>query len=167
MTDSTAMLRATEFLAREALALDMQRWDEWLALFHPDAVFWMPAWKSETEMTADPDSEMSLFYIEGRANLEDRVWRLKQQRSAASAPILRTAHGTSNVVALPHGGGQALDIHASWTCHAFNPKRNVQNVFFGRSEYHVLTDGDAWRIGRKKIILMNDYIPTMMDFYCC
>jgi 3-phenylpropionate/cinnamic acid dioxygenase small subunit len=26
--------------------------------------------------------------------------------------------------------------------------------------------GGRWRIARKKVVLMNDTIPTMLDFYC-
>jgi 3-phenylpropionate/cinnamic acid dioxygenase small subunit len=29
----------------------------------------------------------------------------------------------------------------------------------------VLREGD-WRIAKKKIVLQNDYIPTMLDIYC-
>jgi 3-phenylpropionate/cinnamic acid dioxygenase small subunit len=28
-----------------------------------------------------------------------------------------------------------------------------------------VTDGDAWRIARKRVTLMNDFIPTVMDIY--
>jgi len=30
---------------REALYLDERRWDDWLALYHDDAEFWVPAWR--------------------------------------------------------------------------------------------------------------------------
>jgi 3-phenylpropionate/cinnamic acid dioxygenase small subunit len=38
-------------------------------------------------------------------------------------------------------------------------------VFFGRYEHGLRrVDGD-WRIARKKILLLNDTIPTVVDFY--
>ena len=158
--------QAAELVAREALYLDMRRWDEWLDLYDAQAVFWMPAWMDESHVSNDPDAELSLFYFDSRAGLEDRVWRLQQQKSAASTPLLRTVHTTSNVIATAAGEGKA-DVFASWVCHAFHPKRNTTSTFFGRSEYSVSTGPALGRILRKKSILMNDYIPTLMDFYCC
>jgi len=160
------ILKVTQFLAKEALALDMKQWEDWLALLSPDVVFWMPAWKNETERSQDPEAEISLFYFDSRHALEDRVWRLNQQKSIASMPLLRTTHVTSNVLVGPVSD-DSVEVRSSWVCYAFNPKRKVSSTFFGRSKYEILTSGEQWLIQRKKIILMNDYIPTMMDFYCC
>lgn len=166
MSDFQLTLQAQELLAREARALDLQQWDEWLALLSEDCVFWMPAWKSEFDLSSDPDTELSLFYYESKHDLADRAWRLDQQKSVASSPILRTSHATNNVLCTPGAAGRAT-ISASWTVQTFNPKRNVCNTFFGRVEYEVDTSTADWKIVKKKSILMNDYIPTMMDFYCC
>ena len=35
---------ASDLLFQEAEALDCQNWTGWLALYHEDAEFWMPAW---------------------------------------------------------------------------------------------------------------------------
>ena len=42
---------AHELLFREALYLDTQRWDDWLALYDEDATFWMPAWTDEHRLS--------------------------------------------------------------------------------------------------------------------
>ena len=41
-----------------------------------------------------------------------------------------------------------------------------QHAFFGRYEHDLKRAGDGWRITRKKIILMNDFIPAMVDVFC-
>ena len=41
------MAAAQSVLNREALYLDTQRWDDWLALYAEDARFWLPAWTDE------------------------------------------------------------------------------------------------------------------------
>ncbi len=51
---------AEELLYREARALDERRFDDWLAMYAPDVVFWMPAWKDETTPTSDPNTRMSV-----------------------------------------------------------------------------------------------------------
>ncbi|HBP77531.1 MAG TPA: benzoate 1,2-dioxygenase small subunit, partial [Halomonas sp.] len=42
------------FLYREARLLDDREWDDWLALYHKDALFWMPAWDDDDQLTRDP-----------------------------------------------------------------------------------------------------------------
>ncbi len=57
-------------LYEEAASLDERRWDDWLALFEPDAEYWIPAWDSEDEHTRDPRSEVSLMYYPDLTGLE-------------------------------------------------------------------------------------------------
>jgi benzoate/toluate 1,2-dioxygenase subunit beta len=151
---------ATDLLAREALALDRREWDAWLALYTDDAVYWVPAWADEVTMTSDPDRELSLIYYKDKHNLEDRVWRVKSGLAVSSVPLSRTVHQVTNVLVEPDGG-----VCATWAVHQFNAKRQTQHSFFGRYEYRVAqVDGD-WKIACKKIILLNDRIPTVADFY--
>jgi len=39
-------------------------------------------------------------------------------------------------------------------------------VFFGTYHHQLERRQGQWRITHKKVILMNDQIPTMLDFYC-
>jgi 3-phenylpropionate/cinnamic acid dioxygenase small subunit len=77
MSATLSRMEVEDFLYREALLIDQGDWDAWLALYCPEAVFWVPAWRDEQTPTHDPDSELSLIYYRGRRNLEDRVWRLR------------------------------------------------------------------------------------------
>jgi len=160
------MDRAAHLLAREGELLDRRDWDAWLALYEEDAVYWVPAWKDEDTPSADPDTEVSLIYHTGRAALEDRVWRVRSQRSVASVPLLRTTHMVGNVRAREGERPGTLAASASWTCHTYDPKLKRQHVFFGRYEALLVPHGGDLRIGRKTILLQNDYIPTLIDFYC-
>ena len=164
MTQPLTAERAQALLVREALLLDQRRWEDWLTMFDPAAVFWVPSWRDDEQPVEDPDKEVSLIYHEDRAALEDRVWRLQSGRSAASTPILRTSHSVTGAVL--EGEPQSPTVFASWTCHVYDPKHRKQHAFFGRYEMHYSADGENWRIARKKIVLLNDYIPTMIDFYC-
>jgi 3-phenylpropionate/cinnamic acid dioxygenase small subunit len=155
---------AAELLYREAHCLDARRWDDWLALYCEDAVFWIPAWKGEHELTDAPDTEVSLVYAQARAGLEDRVWRVRSGLSAASALLPRTSHAVSNVLVETQADGTVAAL-SSFTCHVFDLRRGDQHVFFGRYEHALRQVGGAWRIARKKVVLMNDRIPTMIDFY--
>lgn len=151
---------ASDLLIREAHYLDTRTWDQWLALYVDDAIYWAPAWRDEVTPTSDPDTELSLIYYEGKHNLEDRVWRIKSGLSVASLPLPRTVHQITNIWI----ADDEL-VHATWAVHQFNARRQTQHSFFGRYEYRLVNSGQGWKIAMKKIILMNDRIPTVADIY--
>ena len=154
-----------ELVHREARLLDEQRWDEWLALYFEDCEYWMPAWKADGTLTSNPKTELSHIYYASRAGLEDRVVRIRSGKSAASTPMPRTAHIVGSVLPLDSSADR-LCLASSWVTHVFFPRSRESQAFFGRSEHELaLREGD-WRIAKKKILLQNDYIPTMLDVYC-
>jgi len=154
---------AQRVLFEEARALDEQRFDDWLALYAEDAVFWVPAWTDEGRPTQDPETELSLIHCT-RAQLAERVGRVEGGRSLASTPLPRTAHVISNVLAEDAGPGRIL-VRCVALTHAFNIKRRETSLAYALVEHELVGQGADWRIARKKIQLQNDYIATMMDFY--
>jgi 3-phenylpropionate/cinnamic acid dioxygenase small subunit len=154
--------RVSALLFEEAAALDEQRWDDWLTLFTPDIEYWMPAWDSEHEMTQDPTSEISLMYYSDKSGLEDRIWRIKSGMSSASTPLPRTCHLVTNIRV-----GQVVDgllqVKANWQGNAFRHEKT--DSFYGRYEYGLREEQGKLLIARKKIVLMNDVIPSVVDIY--
>ena len=65
-----------QFLYREARFLDDKEWEKWLALYAPDAEFWMPSWDDDDELVTDPQTEISLIWYGNKGGLEDRVFRI-------------------------------------------------------------------------------------------
>ena len=155
-----------DVLFREGHYLDSRNWQAWLDLYTEDAVFWLPAWRSENELCGSPDSELSLIYYEGRGGLTDRVWRATSGLSVASTPLARTAHTISNVILREADTEDEAKLAASWSTHVYDPKTHRQQTFFGLYEHDLHRGPEGWRISRKKILLMNDRIPTSLDFYC-
>ena len=153
------------FLALEGLLLDEQRWDEWLALYEEEAVFWMPAWKSVDQPTEDPLTELSMIYYSSRAGLEERVQRIRSGKSVASTPLRRTAHMVGNVLVVGESGG-VLEVKSTFNVHVYDTRLKTQHVFFGRTTHSLVRADGGFRIRAKKIILANDCIPTMLDVYC-
>ncbi len=155
--------QATSLLFQEALLLDCGRFSEWLDLYTPDCVFWMPAWRDEGGQTEDPDRELSLIYYRGRRNLEDRIARIQSGHSVASAVRLRVSHLVGNV--LPIETEEGVSVTSSFTVHLNDVRANRSHVFFGRYEHDLVAMDGGWRIQRKVIRLMNDVIPTLLDVY--
>ena len=151
------------FLYREARCLDDGDWDGWLAHYAPNATFWMPAWDDDDTLTEDPQREISLIYYGSKQGLEDRVFRIRTDRSSAtSMPAPRTSHNISNVEVLETGAG-TIKIRFNWVNLSFRYK--TTDTYFGTSYYTLSTSGDGLLITEKKVILKNDYIHHVVDIY--
>ena len=166
MSERELLVQGENILSREALYIDTRRWDEWIGLYHPNAIFWAPAWRNDEELTENVNREISLFYFENRSGIEDRIWRIKTKKAPALWPLARTTHVITNSVFEAPPNDSQMTIHSSWTCHTYSLRDRSQHVFFGRYEHDLEKFDRAWMITRKKIILMNDYIPAVIDVFC-
>ena len=152
-----------QFLALEARYLDDKQWSEWLELYAPDAEFWMPSWDDDEQLVTDPQTEISLIYYPHRGGLEDRVFRIRTERSSAtSLPEPRTSHNISNVEILAQTGTQC-ELRFNWVTYSFRYK--TVDTYFGTSFYTLDTTGSTPLIKRKKVVLKNDYIHHVIDIY--
>ena len=151
-----------DFLYREARLLDDRQWDEWLNCYAPEVVYWMPAWDDDDQLTEDPRREISLIFYPNRQGLEDRVFRIKTERSGASLPEPRTNHQITNVEIL-EVREDGTDLRFNW--HTLSHRYKETQSFFGTSFYTLGTRGDRPLITSKKIVLKNDYIRQVIDVY--
>ncbi len=155
-----------DVLVREAVYLDERRWDEWLALFTEDCEYWVPTWRTEGELTSNPQAELSHIYYANRAGLEDRIVRIRSGRSPASTPLRRTTHIIGNVLLTETEGKSLMRLRSSWTSHVFDPRHKKTDTYFGHAYYELRRVGEPWLIAKKKTVLQNDYLPAMVDIYC-
>ncbi|VVM96065.1 2-halobenzoate 1,2-dioxygenase small subunit [Pseudomonas fluorescens] len=151
-----------DFLYREARLLDDKQWDDWLELYAPDATFWMPAWDDNDELTEDPQREISLIWYGNRTGLEDRVFRIKTERSSASIPDTRTSHNISNIELLEQADG-FCKVRFNW--HTLSFRYKTVDSYFGSSFYTLDLRGESLLIKAKKVILKNDYVRQVIDVY--
>jgi benzoate/toluate 1,2-dioxygenase subunit beta len=152
-----------QFLFAEARALDDRDWDAWLDFYAPDAEFWMPSWDDDDKLVTDPQSEVSLIYYAHRGGLEDRVFRIRTERSSAtSLPEPRTSHNISNVEIVAQSGGEC-HLRFNWV--TFSYRYKTVDTYFGTSFYTLDTSAVRPVIKRKKVILKNDYIHHVVDIY--
>lgn len=150
------------FLYREGRLLDDRDWDAWLTCYAPDATYWMPAWDDDDQITEDPQSQISLIYYPNRDGLEDRVFRIKTERSGASTPEPRTSHNVTNVEVLAKRSNE-VDIRYNFNtlCHRYK----TTDQFFGTVFATLRADGAELVFSNKKIVLKNDYIRQVIDVY--
>lgn len=154
--------RIEQFLYRACELCDAQDWDAYLALFDEQCEFHLPQWDSEHVYTRDPKREMSLIYYASRAGLEDRVFRIRTGKAASTVPMPRTLHNITNVRIAEQADGQ-LEVRANW--HTLFHRLGESGQFFGHATYRLKPHGDSWLITRKHILLLNDRINAVLDFY--
>jgi len=152
----------TAFLYKEARLLDDEQWDDWLACYHDDAQFWMPSWDDDDQLVTDPQREISLIFYPTRQGLEDRVFRIKTERSSATMPDTRTSHNLANVE-VERQQGTVVTVRFNW--HTLSHRYKQDYSYFGMSRYVIDFAGDSPKILDKYVVLKNDYINQVIDVY--
>jgi benzoate/toluate 1,2-dioxygenase beta subunit len=133
-SDLTLQHAVQEFLYREASLLDGRKWRDWQKLFDEEAVYWIPASLDDY----DPHRHVSIVF-DDRAMLEDRIRRLESGQAYSQEPASRTLHQVSNV-----------------TVERRDSQRRIEQVgvFPAACEHELVGEPGAWRIRRKKVVLL-------------
>jgi benzoate/toluate 1,2-dioxygenase beta subunit len=76
----------------EARLLDQLKFDEWLAMYSPECIYWVPG----TTDGGDPRREIAISF-DDRRRMEDRIYRLRTGYAWSQAPKSRTVRMISNV----------------------------------------------------------------------
>jgi benzoate/toluate 1,2-dioxygenase beta subunit len=160
--DKTLHERARDLVMLEGYLLDERDWDAWLDLYWDQASYWVPAWVDEHTVTNDPQRELSLIYYPNRSGLEDRIFRIRTEKSLASTPLPRTCHMTSitRITDLPDGDVQ---VDANWVVHVY--RLDKAHAFFGRQTHVLRAFGEALKIVSRRTLVNNDTIPDVLDIY--
>lgn len=136
-----------QFLFREARLLDERRFQEWLALYAPDAEYWVPyAWGQQS-----PKAHVSLFY-ETVKLLRMRVDRLEQEHSPLDSPPARVNHHLSNVTVDDDGAGR-LTARAYLLFAEF--RRDRTRWYSGRVAWTLRERGRGFEIAAKRVDLLD------------
>jgi len=139
-------------LVHEARLLDEGKFDDWLALFTPDARYWVP---SEPDQ-ASPLDTVSLIY-DDRQLLETRVRRLSSPRIYSQEPRSRTSRIIANVGIEDDADKASTMVRSKFTLIEF--RRNEQRLFGGTCFHRlIVVDGDI-RIAWKRVNLLNCDAP--------
>jgi 3-phenylpropionate/cinnamic acid dioxygenase small subunit len=139
-----------EFLYHEAALLDGRRFEEWLALYADDAVYWIPQGDEP-----DPQHKVSIIY-DDRRRLRERVLRLSSGFAYSQDPPSRTCHVVGNPRVSSNGAGQ-LEVTSNLI--VAEVRRAAQNLYAGRVEHQLVSEGNSFLIKRKVIWLLNRDAP--------
>lgn len=140
--------RVENFLYREARLMDRHVYDEWLALWTDDALYWVPC----NEDDIDPERHVSIVY-ENKRGLEDRIARLKSGAAYAQDPKSRLSRVISNIE-IEEGSNGELVVHSTFNLTALRRRR--MDTFAGRTTHTLRPDDDGFKIASKKVLLINN-----------
>ena len=160
--DEALKRSVSELIYWEATLLDRRRWEDWLALYTKDAVYWVPAWKNEEETTNDPETQLNLIYLSNRGGMEDRIFRIESRDSYASMPLERTVHVVGNVL-IESVDGNEITAFANCLVHSYSGKGAQTRASLYDFIIHQTDDG--LKIARKKITFIDDRIEGPVDVY--
>lgn len=139
------------FVEREAQLLDQMRYDEWVALFLPDARYWVPVSLDQPSPAAGP----SHFHDDIQV-LMVRTHRLANPRAFGAEPSPRTVHIVSSVSS--EESDEGLKVTSSQIMLEYRDRGNYdddQRLFGGQVTHHLLRVDGALRIAQKRIDLIN------------
>lgn len=153
-----------QLLFLEADVLDRQQWDQWTQLYAEDCLYWVPSWRNEESLIEDPEMEVNMIYIKGKAGLEARLFRITSRDSYASLPLARTSHLIGNVRIVGAAENGDILVSAKWAVVSADGRRGKM-VRSGWYDLTLAHTEDGLRIRKKKIILLEDMIDGTIDIF--
>jgi benzoate/toluate 1,2-dioxygenase beta subunit len=135
-------------LEREARLLDERRYQDWLQLYAPECVVWVPT----AANPGDPRREVSVFF-DDRRRLEDRIFRLGTGSAWSQVPPSRTARFVSNVEAFRTEERAALMVRSNFLLSEF--RAGESRFLSGWCGHRLRRRQGGWEIEAKQINLID------------
>jgi 3-phenylpropionate/cinnamic acid dioxygenase small subunit len=135
-------------LEREARLLDQLRYDDWLAMYAAECIYWVPS----TPQAGDPRREIAVMF-DDRRRLEDRVYRLRTGFAWSQAPASRTVRLISNVEVFAAATDDARMLRCNFLISEF--WGNETRLLTGWAGHRVVRDGAGWKIQAKQVNLID------------
>jgi ethylbenzene dioxygenase subunit beta len=136
-------------LYQETEFLDAQNYDQWLALFTDDCIYWVPEQVNQN----NPHDHISLFH-EDKTLMKMRIERLGHPQAHSLSDPIRTSHVCSQYV-LESIDADSGNITVSARFIMSEYYRNEQRVFSGRYFYELRETNGSILIKTKRVELIN------------
>jgi 3-phenylpropionate/cinnamic acid dioxygenase small subunit len=135
-------------IEREARLLDQLRFDEWLAMYAPECIYWVPG----TPEGGDPRREIAICF-DDRRRMEDRIYRLRTGYAWSQAPKSRTVRMISNVEVFDTDRDNVRMVRSNFLISEFR----VEGTRFlsGWCGHRVVQSGERWQIQVRQVNLID------------
>ena len=150
--DADLQREVEQFLYAQAELLDAKQWQDWIDLFAPDGVYWMPVTPEQTEWEGSPS-----IFAEDKLMMEIRKGRVTHPNAWSQAPLWETNHLVGHVCLESAAGNE---IHVRSRFHMMELRRDTIRHFGGRTRHTLVRDGaGALRIRLQRVDLFNAQAP--------
>jgi benzoate/toluate 1,2-dioxygenase beta subunit len=133
-------------IKREARLIDSGEFEQWLALFTRECLYWIPARRG-----GDPRREVALEFHD-RRRLEDRIARLRTGSAYSQIPPTRTCHLLSNIEIFVV---DANEVGARANFVIQTSRLAVQRALAGWCGYVFAQEDGGWKIALKQVNLLD------------
>lgn len=134
-------------LEREARLLDQHRYENWLAMYAAECLYWVPA----TPDGGDPRHEVAVAF-DDRRRLEDRVFRLRTGFAWSQTPVSRTTHFVSNVEVFAQDRDAPLMVRSNLMVSEL--RGGETRTLSGWCAHRLAPRNDGWEILVKQVNLL-------------
>jgi len=135
-------------IEQEARLLDQLAFDEWLAMYAPECIYWVPA----TPQAGDPRREVAISF-DDRRRMEDRIFRLRTGYAWSQAPKSRTVRMISNVEVFAADSDHVRMVRSNFLISEFRP--DGVRFLSGFSCHRFVELGSRWLIGVRQVNLID------------
>jgi 3-phenylpropionate/cinnamic acid dioxygenase small subunit len=135
-------------LEREARLLDQLRFDEWLAMYAPECIYWVPG----TPEGGDPRREIAICF-DDRRRMEDRIYRLRTGYAWSQAPKSRTVRMISNVEVFDTDSSGARMVRSNFLISEF--RVDGTRFLSGWCGHRFVQSGQDWQIQVRQVNLID------------
>jgi 3-phenylpropionate/cinnamic acid dioxygenase small subunit len=132
----------------EARLLDQLLFEDWLTLFAPECIYWVPS----TPEGGDPRREIAVMF-DDRRRLEDRVFRLRTGYAWSQAPSSRTARLICNVEVFNSPTPDQRMVRSNFSISEFWD--NEIRALAGWTGHRFRKIDGVWKISAKQVNLLN------------
>lgn len=139
--------KVEQFLYRQAEILDGKRWQDWIDLFTPDGIYWMPPEPSHTTWDGMP-----AIFAEDRNLMTVRMKRVLHPDAWSQRPLWETNHVVSNVIVEKE---TADEIHVRSRFHMMELRRDDVRHFAGSYRHQLRKTKEGFRIKLQRVDMTN------------
>ena len=147
VTDAAVRDEFRRLLEREARFLDQLRYDDWLAMYAAECVYWVPS----TPKAGDPRREIALMF-DDRRRLEDRIYRMRTGFAWSQAPASRTIRLVTNVEVFSTVRDDARMVRSNFLISEFWGDETRQLT--GWAGHRLVRELAGWKIQGKQVNLI-------------
>jgi 3-phenylpropionate/cinnamic acid dioxygenase small subunit len=135
-------------IEREARLLDQLRFDEWLAMYAPECIYWVPG----TPEGGDPRREIAICF-DDRRRMEDRIYRLRTGYAWSQAPKSRTVRMISNVEVFDTDRNNVRMVRSNFLISEF--RVDGTRFLSGWCGHRFVQSGERWQIQVRQVNLID------------